>query len=86
MINPSLQSNSQKPSQDHQSPAIVQDIFIKGAREHNLKNIDVSIPAERLIVVTGVSGSGKSSLILIPCLLRASAGTWNRFLPMPASF
>ncbi len=64
MINPSLQSNSQKPSQDHQSPAIVQDIFIKGAREHNLKNIDVSIPAERLIVVTGVSGSGKSSLII----------------------
>ncbi len=37
-------------------------IFIKGAREHNLKNIDVSIPRNRLVVVTGVSGSGKSSL------------------------
>ena len=37
-------------------------IFIKGAREHNLKNIDVAIPRNRLVVVTGVSGSGKSSL------------------------
>ena len=39
-------------------------IFIKGARVHNLKNIDVSIPRNRLIVVTGVSGSGKSSLTI----------------------
>jgi len=37
-------------------------IFIKGAREHNLKNIDVAIPRDRLVVITGVSGSGKSSL------------------------
>ena len=37
-------------------------IFIKGAREHNLKNIDVVIPRDRLVVITGVSGSGKSSL------------------------
>lgn len=37
-------------------------IFIKGASEHNLKNIDVEIPRNNLIVVTGVSGSGKSSL------------------------
>jgi len=37
-------------------------IFIKGAREHNLKNIDVTIPRNQLVVVTGVSGSGKSSL------------------------
>src|SRR5678815_2947262 len=43
----------------------VQDsIFIKGARVHNLKNIDVSIPRNKLIVVTGVSGSGKSSLTI----------------------
>src|SRR6201991_3838763 len=39
-------------------------IFIKGARVHNLKNIDVSIPRNKLIVVTGVSGSGKSSLTI----------------------
>lgn len=37
-------------------------IIIKGARVHNLKNIDVSIPKNRLVVVTGMSGSGKSSL------------------------
>ena len=37
-------------------------IVIRGAREHNLKNIDVEIPRNRLVVVTGVSGSGKSSL------------------------
>ncbi|MFH1784090.1 MAG: excinuclease ABC subunit UvrA [bacterium] len=37
-------------------------ITIKGAREHNLKNIDLSIPRNKLVVVTGLSGSGKSSL------------------------
>src|SRR3982750_482150 len=38
------------------------DIVIHGARTHNLKNIDLSLPAGKLIIVTGVSGSGKSSL------------------------
>lgn len=37
-------------------------IVIKGAREHNLKNIDVEIPRDKLVVMTGLSGSGKSSL------------------------
>ncbi|MSQ76869.1 MAG: excinuclease ABC subunit A [Nitrospiraceae bacterium] len=37
-------------------------IVIKGAREHNLKNLDVEIPRDRLVVITGLSGSGKSSL------------------------
>ena len=37
-------------------------IVIKGAREHNLKNVDLVLPRNRLIVVTGLSGSGKSSL------------------------
>lgn len=37
-------------------------IIVKGAREHNLKNIDVTIPRDKLVVISGVSGSGKSSL------------------------
>ena len=37
-------------------------IVIRGARQHNLKNIDLVLPKEKLIVITGISGSGKSSL------------------------
>ena len=37
-------------------------IYVKGAREHNLKNVDVEIPRNKLVVITGLSGSGKSSL------------------------
>ncbi|HSJ23812.1 MAG TPA: hypothetical protein VK929_03940, partial [Longimicrobiales bacterium] len=37
-------------------------LVVRGAREHNLKNIDVEIPRDRLVVITGLSGSGKSSL------------------------
>lgn len=41
---------------------VSKNIFIKGAREHNLKNVDVTIPRDKLVVFTGLSGSGKSSL------------------------
>ena len=41
----------------------MKNITIKGARVHNLKDIDISIPKNKLIVITGVSGSGKSSLV-----------------------
>ena len=37
-------------------------IVIKGAKEHNLKNISVEIPKDKFVVITGISGSGKSSL------------------------
>ena len=36
-------------------------IVIKGAREHNLKNVDIAIPRDKLVVITGLSGSGKRS-------------------------
>ena len=39
-----------------------EQIYIKGAREHNLKNVDIAIPRDKLVVFTGLSGSGKSSL------------------------
>jgi excinuclease ABC subunit A len=41
---------------------MAEKIVVKGAREHNLKNIDVELPREKLVVITGLSGSGKSSL------------------------
>ena len=37
-------------------------LIVRGAREHNLKNINVEIPRDKLVVITGLSGSGKSSL------------------------
>ena len=46
-----------------------QKIVIKGAREHNLKNISLEIPRDQLIVFTGLSGSGKSSLVNLICRL-----------------
>jgi excinuclease ABC subunit A len=48
----------------HPAPADPSDekLVVRGAREHNLKNIDVELPRERLVVITGLSGSGKSSL------------------------
>jgi len=45
-----------------QKDSIMEKIIVKGAREHNLKNIDIEIPRDKFVVITGISGSGKSSL------------------------
>ena len=53
-----------KPTLAGTMPKPLDNIYIKGARTHNLKNISVEIPRNKLVVVTGVSGSGKSSLTI----------------------
>ena len=60
-------------------------IVIRGARAHNLKNIDVTIPKNKLVVITGLSGSGKSSLAFDTLYARGSAGTWRACRLMRAS-
>ena len=49
-------------------------LVIKGAREHNLKSIDIEIPRDKLVVFTGLSGSGKSSLAFDTIYAEGSAG------------
>ncbi len=55
-------SSAQAPKQGSDRFEAVRTIRVRGAREHNLKNVDVDIPRDRLVVITGLSGSGKSSL------------------------
>jgi excinuclease ABC subunit A len=52
-------------------------IFIKGAREHNLKNIDVEIPRDKFVVITGLSGSGKSSLAFDTIVCRGAEALYG---------
>ena len=57
-------------------------IVIRGAREHNLKDIDLTIPKNKLVVVTGLSGSGKSSLAFDTLYAEGRDAMFNHFLVM----
>ena len=61
-------------------------IVVKGARVNNLKNIDIEIPREQFVVITGLSGSGKSSLAFDTLYAKASGAMSKVFRPTPASF
>ena len=58
------------------------NIIIKGAHLHNLKNIDLSIPRNKMCVITGLSGSGKSSLAFDTCLPKVNEDMLKAFLHM----
>ena len=61
-------------------------IDVQGARVHNLKNIDVKIPRDELVVITGLSGSGKSSLAFDTIYAEGNVAIWKLFLPMCVNF
>jgi ABC-type multidrug transport system fused ATPase/permease subunit len=60
-------------------------ITIRGAREHNLKNVDLEIPRDKLVVFTGLSGSGKSSLAFDTIYAEGQRRYVDRCQPTPAS-
>ena len=60
-------------------------LIVKGARQHNLKNITVEIPRNKMVVITGLSGREKAAWPLIRFTPKASVAMWNPCRPMPAS-
>ena len=61
-------------------------IRIRGAAENNLKHIDLDIPRDELVVLTGLSGSGKSSLAFDTIYAEGRGDTWSRFHLMQDNF
>ena len=61
-------------------------ISVQGAREHNLKNVNVKIPREKLTIITGLSGSGKSSLAFDTIYAEVKEDTLRAYQLMQDSF
>lgn len=61
-------------------------IIVRGAKEHNLKNVNVEIPRNKLVVITGLSGSGKARLRLTQSMPRDREDMLKAFLPMQECF
>ena len=74
-MNDLFDKNARRPDRNRSDGRV---ISIRGAREHNLKNVDLEIPRDRLVVLTGLSGSGKSSLAFDTVYAEASAAMSNR--------
>ena len=70
---------------DARRPGNGSSIIVKGAREHNLKHIDVEFPLGKFVCVTGVSGSGKSSLVN-EILYKGAARVTNRLQEVPGEY
>ena len=60
-------------------------LIVRGARQHNLKNISIDIPRDKMVVFTGLSGSGKSSLAFDTIMPRVSVVTSSRSVLTPAN-
>lgn len=61
-------------------------IKISGAREHNLKDVNVEVPKNKLVVMSGLSGSGKSSLAFDTLYAEGQRDMWKAYLRMLGSF
>ena len=65
---------------------MIKKIHIKGAKEHNLKNISLEIPKDKFIVITGLSGSGKSSLAFDTIYAEGQEDMLKVYQPMQDNF
>ncbi|KZX20929.1 UvrABC system protein A [Rathayibacter tanaceti] len=69
---------------EHGTPAHLDRVRVRGARENNLRSIDVDIPRDALVAFTGVSGSGKSSLAFGTLYAEAQRRYFESVAPTPA--